>query len=113
MNNETKQMLFLYDLKRSISSVFDFLDSNKNFFYKYSLNQNLIRKGLELELKTLLNILSSILKIFPELPLSGSRFIVRLNNIHNVCHTEEQMWFEIANDLLKLKKEVDFLLSQQ
>jgi len=112
MNNETKQMLCLYDLKRSISSVFDFLDS-KNSLYKYSLNQNLIRKGLELELHTLLNMLSSILKIFPELPLSGSRFIVRLNNIHNVCHTEEQMWFEIANDLFKLKKEVDFLLSQQ
>lgn len=112
MNNETNQLLCLYDLKRSISFVFDFIDA-KNTFYKKSLNQHLIRKGLELELQTLLNILSSILKLFPELPLSGSKFIVRLNNIQKVCNSEKQMWFVIENDLFILKQEVDFLLSQQ
>jgi len=112
MNNETNQLLCLYDLKRSISFVFDFIGS-KDSFYKKSLNQHVIRKGLEIELQTLLNILSSILKIFPELSLSGSKFIVRLNKIQNICNSEEQMWFVIANDLLILKQEVDFLLSQQ
>ena len=110
MKRETKK--YLFDIKTSIDSIFDYLGDNRNFF-EYQ-NNKLLRRGIEREIEIIGEAMNRIMKISPEIKGENARQIVDARNwvIHGYDKVDDVIiWGIISIHLPKLKAEVENLLS--
>ena len=110
MKRETKK--YLFDIKTSIDSIFDYLGDNRNFF-EYQ-NNKLLRRGIEREIEIIGEAMNRIMKISPEIKVENARQIVDARNwvIHGYDKVDDVIiWGIISIHLRKLKAEVEDLLS--
>ena len=110
MKRETKK--YLFDIKTSIDSIFDYLGDNRNFF-EYQ-NNKLLRRGIEREIEIIGEAMNRIMKISHEIKVENARQIVDARNwvIHGYDKVDDVIiWGIISIHLPKLKAEVEDLLS--
>lgn len=111
MKRETKK--YLYDIKNSIDSVFDYLGDNHDFFEFQ--NNKLLRRGIEREIEIIGEAMNRILKQDDSIEIINARQIVDTRNwvIHNYDNVDDVIvWGIVINHLPALKKEVELLLSK-
>lgn len=112
MKREIKKHLF--DIKTSITSIFDYLGEERNFF-EYQQNK-LLRRGIEREIEIIGEATNRILKIDPDFILANVRQIVDTRNwvIHGYDKVDNVViWGIVCNHLPKLIEEVDAYLNQE
>ncbi len=105
---------YLFDVKVSIDSIFDYLGENYDFF-EYQ-NNKLLRRGIEREIEIIGEAMNRILKLCPEIQIENARKIVDTRNwvIHGYDKVEDVViWGIVSNHLLKLKDEVEALLKKE
>ena len=103
---------YLYDIKRSINSIEEYLGEKRNFS-DYQKNK-LLRRAIERELEIIGEATNRLLKIDPEIKISEARRIVDLRNwiIHGYDKVDDVIiWGLISRDIPKLKEQVDNLLA--
>ncbi len=109
MENEIK--LWLADIKRSISEIYDFLPVERNFLlFQKDLKT---RKAVERNLEIIGEALNRILRVNPDIAIHNSRRIVNTRNriIHGYdTVSDEIIWTIVVIELPKLEKEIDRLL---
>ena len=111
MKREIKK--YLYDIKVSIDSIFDYLGENRNFF-EYQQNK-LLRRGIEREIEIIGEATNRLLKLDDTIYIENARQIVDTRNwvIHGYDKVDEVViWGIISNHLPKLKVEIEKLLEQ-
>ena len=111
MKREAKK--YLFDIKTSIESIFDFLGEKRNFF-EYQ-NNKLLRRGIEREIEIIGEAMNRIMKIAPDIQIENARQIVDTRNwvIHGYDKVDDVViWGIISNHLPKLRKEVEDLLTK-
>ncbi|MFN8697935.1 MAG: DUF86 domain-containing protein [Flavobacteriales bacterium] len=99
---------YLYDIKVSIESIYDFLGENRDFHH-YQENK-LLRRAIERELEIIGEATSHILKIDPNFPLENARRIVDTRNwvIHAYDKVDDVIiWGILTNHLPRLREEVE------
>lgn len=105
--------IFLADIERSISEIFDFLPKERNFFeFQKDLKT---RKAVERNIEIIGEAMNRILKINPLFPIEGSRKIVDTRNriIHGYDSvSEDVLWMIIINYLPNLQQQVKELLTR-
>jgi len=110
-NKEIK--IFLTDIEKSISEIFDFLPETRNFIeFQKDLKT---RKAVERNIEIIGEAMSRILKIDPQFPIEASRKIVDTRNriIHGYDSvSEDVLWLIIVNYLPNLEKQVKELLKK-
>ena len=109
MNLETKK--YLFDIKTSIESIYDYLGGDRNFF-EYQGNK-LLRRGVEREIEIIGEAMSKLMKLSPELKIENARQIIDTRNwvIHGYDKVDDIIiWGIISNHLPKLKEEIEILL---
>ena len=102
---------YILDIKESISSIYSFLDGERDFEY-YKKNK-LLRRGIERELEIIGEATSRLFKIDPDINIPDSRGIVILRNwvIHGYDTVDDVIiWGIISKDIPKLKKSIDELI---
>jgi uncharacterized protein with HEPN domain len=103
---------YLFDIKTSIDSIFEYLGKDKNFTdYK---NNKLLRRGVERELEIIGEAANRILKIDSNIKIDNARKIVDLRNlvIHSYDNIDDVIiWAIVKKHLPLLKIQVDELLS--
>jgi uncharacterized protein with HEPN domain len=112
MKREAKK--YLFDIKTSIESIFDFLGEKRNFF-EYQ-NNKLLRRGIEREIEIIGEAMNRIMKIAPDIQIENARQIVDTRNwvIHGYDKVDDVViWGIISNHLPKLRKEVEDLLTKE
>jgi len=112
MKREAKK--YLFDIKTSIESIFEFLGEKRNFF-EYQ-NNKLLRRGIEREIEIIGEAMNRIMKIAPDIKIENARQIVDTRNwvIHGYDKVDDVViWGIISNHLPKLRKEVDDLLTKE
>lgn len=105
--------IFLTDIERSISEIFDFLPEKRNFL-KFQKDLK-TRKAVERNIEIIGEAMSRILKIDPQFPIEASRKIVDTRNriIHGYDSvSEDVLWLIIVNYLPNLEKQVKELLEK-
>lgn len=103
---------YLYDIKTSIESIFDYL-GDKRDFYEYQ-NNKLLRRAIEREFEIIGEAANKILKLNPDINIDNARKIVDLRNwvIHSYDKIDDVIiWGIISKHLPLLKKQVDKLLN--
>jgi len=111
MKRETKK--YLFDIKTSIDSIFEFIGEKRNFF-EYQ-NNKLLRRGVEREIEIIGEAMNRIMKIAPDIQIENARQIVDTRNwvIHGYDKVDDVViWGIISNSLPKLKEEVEYLLTK-
>ncbi len=111
MKREIKK--YLYDIKVSIDSIFDYLGENRNFF-EYQQNK-LLRRGIEREIEIIGEATNRLLKLDDTIYIENARQIFDTRNwvIHGYDKVDEVViWGIISNHLPKLKVEIEKLLEQ-
>ncbi len=112
MNDEIKR--YLYDIKISITSIFNYLGEERNFF-EYQKNK-LLRRGIEREFEIIGEAVNRILKKDTTIKITNARRIVQTRNfiIHNYDTVDDTIiWGVISKDLPKLKTEINKLLDDE
>ena len=103
--------IFLEDIERSISEIFEFLPEERNFVeFQKDLKT---RKAVERNIEIIGEAMNRILKIEPQFPIDESRKIVDTRNriIHGYDSvSEDVLWLIIVNYLPSLEKRVRELL---
>jgi len=104
---------YLFDIKVSIDSIFEYLGDNNNFF-EYEKNK-LLRRAVEREIEIIGEAMHKILQIDKTIKIENSRKIVNTRNL--VIHAYDNVdnviiWGIISNHLPKLKAEVENLLNK-
>ncbi|MDR3329176.1 MAG: DUF86 domain-containing protein [Prevotellaceae bacterium] len=105
---------YLFDIKRSIDSIFEYLGDNRDFFV-YQSNK-LLRRGVERELEIIGEAASKILRIDASIKIENARRIVDLRNfvIHNYDKVDDTIiWGIISGHLPLLKEQVEELLEDK
>jgi uncharacterized protein with HEPN domain len=111
MKRETKK--YLFDIKTSIDSIFEFIGEKRNFI-EYQ-NNKLLRQGIEREIEIIGEAMNRIMKIAPDIQIENARQIVDTRNwvIHGYDKVDDVViWGIISNSLPKLKEEVEYLLTK-
>ncbi|HPF92634.1 MAG TPA: DUF86 domain-containing protein [Tenuifilaceae bacterium] len=111
MKRETKK--YLFDIKTSIDSIFEFIGEKRNFF-EYQ-NNKLLRRGIEREIEIIGEAMNRIMKIAPDIQIENARQIVDTRNwvIQGYDKVDDVViWGIISNSLPKLKEEVEYLLTK-
>jgi len=105
--------IFLTDIERSISEIFDFLPKKRNFIeFQKDLKT---RKAVERNIEIIGEAMSRILKIDPKFPIDASRKIVDTRNriIHGYDSvSEDVLWLIVINYLPSLERQVKILLEK-
>lgn len=112
MKREVKK--YLYDIKSSIESIYDFLGEGRNFA-DYQ-NNKLLRRGIEREIEIIGEAVNRIMKIAPEINIENARQIVDTRNwvIHGYDRVDDVViWGIISNHLPKLKIEIEHYLAKE
>ena len=110
MQREVKK--YLTDIQISISSIYDFLNGEKDF-NKYKANK-FLRRAIERELEIIGEATNRLLRLKPDIQISGARRIVNLRNwvIHTYDNVDDVIiWGIVSRDIPVLKIEVDELLN--
>jgi len=111
MPNNDSIKIYLSDIERSISEIFDFLPKKRNFLeFQKDLKT---RKAVERNIEIIGEAMNRILKIDPKFPIDASRKIVDTRNriIHGYDSvSEDVLWLIIVNYLPNLEKQVKELL---
>jgi uncharacterized protein with HEPN domain len=105
---------YLYDIKVSIDSIFEFLGEKRDFS-EYQQNK-LLRRGVEREIEIIGEAINRILKLDIDIQIDNARKIVDTRNwvIHGYDKVDDVViWGIISNHLPKLKDEVEKLLRNQ
>lgn len=104
---------YLYDIKTSIESIDEFLESRRDF-NEYKTNK-LLRRGIERELEIIGEAANRILKLDSTIKLENARRIVDLRNwvIHGYDKIDDVIiWGIVSKQLPILKDQVEELLSK-
>ncbi len=112
MKREIKK--YLYDIKISIDSIFDYLGDKRDFF-EYQ-NNKLLRRGIEREIEIIGEAMNRILKLEPDIKIENARQIVDARNwvIHGYDKVDNVViWGVISNHLPKLKMEIEVYLEKE
>jgi uncharacterized protein with HEPN domain len=112
MKREIKK--YLYDIKISIESIFDYLGDRRDFF-EYQSNK-LLRRGIEREIEIIGEAMNRALKLDPNLEIENARQIVDTRNwvIHGYDKVDDVViWGIISNHLPKLKSEIESYLETE
>ncbi|MCW3789767.1 HepT-like ribonuclease domain-containing protein [Plebeiibacterium sediminum] len=112
MKREIKK--YLFDIKTSIESIFDYLGDERNFF-EYQ-NNKLLRRGVEREIEIIGEAMNRVLKIDPSIQIENARQIVDARNwvIHGYDKVDDVViWGIISNHLPKLQLEIKAYLNQE
>ena len=105
--------IFLEDIERSISEIFEFLPEKRNFIEFQ--NDLKTRKAVERNIEIIGEAMNRILKIEPQFPIDESRKIIDTRNriIHGYDSvSEDVLWLIIVNYLPNLEKQVKELLAR-
>jgi uncharacterized protein with HEPN domain len=111
MKREVKK--YLFDIKTSIESIYEFLGEKRNFF-EYQ-NNKLLRRGVEREIEIIGEAMNRIMRFSPEVQIQNARQIVDTRNwvIHGYDKVDDVViWGIISIHLPKLLKEVEDLLAK-
>ena len=103
---------YLYDIRESINSIYEYLGENRNFD-QYKSNK-LLRRAVERELEIIGEATGRILKTREDIELSGARRIVDLRNlvIHGYDSVDDVIiWGILSKDLPQLKDQIEKLIS--
>jgi len=112
MKREIKK--YLFDIKTSIDSIFDYLGETKDFF-EYQENK-LLRRGIEREIEIIGEATNKILKLDSTVRIENARQIVDTRNwvIHGYDKVDDVViWGIVSNHLPKLKIEIEDLLDKE
>jgi len=112
MKREIKK--YLFDIKISVDSIFDYLGETRNFF-EYQENK-LLRRGIEREIEIIGVATNRILKYDPTIKIENARQIVDTRNwvIHGYDKVDDVViWGIIFNHLPRLKIEIEKLLEEE
>ncbi|MBI1315842.1 DUF86 domain-containing protein [bacterium] len=112
MKREVKK--YLYDIKTSIDSIFEYLGSDRNFF-EYQKNKQL-RRAVERELEIIGEAVNRIIKMESGVQLSNARQIIDTRNwvIHGYDKVDDVIiWGIVSNHLPNLRKEVELHLVEE
>jgi len=104
---------YLFDIKQSIDSIFEFLGETRNF--NYYLSNKLLRRGVERELEIIGEAAKRIIKIDDTVSIENARKIVDFRNwiSHGYDKVDNTIvWGIINKQLPLLKRQVDDLLSK-
>ena len=111
---ESKEIkIFLADIERSISEIFEFLPE-KRIFAEFQKDLK-TRKAVERNIEIIGEAMNRILKIDPLFPIEASRKIVDTRNriIHGYDSiSEDVLWLIVVNYLPDLEKRVKELLER-
>jgi len=110
MKREIKK--YLYDIKVSIESIYEYLGEKRDFF-EYQQNK-LLRRGIEREIEIIGEATNRILKLEENIEIRNARQIVDTRNwvIHGYDKVDDVViWGIISNHLPKLKEEIENLLN--
>lgn len=102
---------YLFDIKDSIDSIYEYLGDNRDFF-EFQRNR-LLKRGIERELEIIGEATNRILKIDPNIEISDARRIVNLRNwvIHGYDKVDDVIiWGIISRDVPKLREQINKLL---
>lgn len=102
---------YLFDIKTSIDSIYDFLGDTRNFL-DYQ-NNKLLRRGVEREIEIIGEAMNRILKLDPNFKIENARQIVDTRNWVIHCYDKVEdvvMCGIISNHLPKLKIEIESYL---
>lgn len=111
MKREIKK--YLFDIKVSIDSIFEYLGEQRDFF-EYQQNK-LLRRGIEREIEIIGEATNRILKLDDSVLIVNARQIVDTRNwvIHGYDKVDDVViWGIISNHLPKLQKEIEKLLKE-
>ena len=106
-------LTYLFDIKQSIESIFEFLGETRN--YNHYLSNKLLRRGVERELEIIGEASKRILKIDDTVNIKNARKIVDFRNwiSHGYDKIDNTIVWGIVNKQLPLlKKQVEDLLSK-
>ena len=111
---QLKIQKYLYDIRISIDSIYEYLGEHRKFEV-YLANKQL-RRSVERELEIIGEAVSKILQLNPEIAIDNAKKIVSLRN--RVIHAydsidNETVWGIVINHLPKLKEDVDKLNNNQ
>ena len=109
MKREVKK--YLFDIKVSIDSIFEYLGDNKDFFLYQ--NNKLLRRAVEREIEIIGQTMSRILKLDPDFEIKNARQVVDTRDwvIHGYDKVDDVViWGIISKNLPELKKEIFKLL---
>jgi len=112
MKREVKK--YLFDIKTSIESIYDFLGDKRDFFEYH--NNKLLRRGVEREIEIIGEAMNRIMKIAPEIHIVSARQIVDTRNwwIHGYDKVDDVVICGIISiHLPKLKTEVEEYLLKE
>jgi len=112
MRREAKK--YLFDIKISIESIFEFLGDKRDFF-DYQ-NNKLLRRGVEREIEIIGEAMNRIMRIAPEIQIENARKVVDTRNwvIHGYDKVDDVViWGIVSNHLPKLYEEIQTFLSKQ
>jgi uncharacterized protein with HEPN domain len=112
MKREVKK--YLFDIKTSIESIYDFLGEKRDFF-EYQ-NNKLLRRGVEREIEIIGEAMNRIMKIAPEIEIEHARQIVDARNwvIHGYDKVDDVViWGIVSIHLPKLKKQIEDYLAKE
>lgn len=102
---------YLFDIKTSIDSIYDYLGDNRDF-HAYQTNK-LLKRAIERELEIIGEAAGRILKTDFNFPIEDARKIVDLRNwvIHGYDMIDDVIiWGIISKQLPTLKNQVEVLL---
>ncbi len=103
---------YLFDIKISIDSIFEYLGDKRNF--KIYESNKLLKRGVERELEIIGEAIAKILHINPTIQITNARKIVDLRNwvIHGYDGVDDVIiWGIVSKQLPLLKAEVEKLLN--
>lgn len=109
MKHEVKK--YLFDIKMSIESIFEFPGDKRDFF-KYQ-NNKLLRRGIEREIEIIGEEMNRITRIAPDVHIENARQIIDTRNwvIHGYDKVDDVIIRGIISiHLPKLKEEIEELL---
>ncbi|MGB4204321.1 MAG: HepT-like ribonuclease domain-containing protein [Bacteroidales bacterium] len=109
MNLKIKK--YLFDIKTSIESIYEYLGSERDFF-AYQKNK-LLRRAIEREIEIIGEAMSKLMKLAPELKIENARQIIDTRNwvIHGYDKVDDVIiWGIISNHLPRLQEEIENLL---
>jgi len=104
---------YLFDMKQSIDSIFEFLGEKRDF--NHYLSNKLLRRGIERELEIIGEAAKRILNIDKTIAIENARKIVDFRNwiSHGYDKIDDTIVWGIVNrQLPKLKKQVEKLLKE-
>ena len=113
LNENDNIKIYLSDIERSISEIFDFLPEKRDFFeFQKDLKT---RRAVERNIEIIGEAMNRILKIDPKFPIDASRKIVDTRNrfIHGYDSiSEDILWMIIVNHLPNLGRQVKEILEE-